>query len=210
MISTVDQIVHRIDDGQPCAYVRFKKELDVTMTCRFFQLDIILIRRGSGLFISSYDRDVVVHQRAIQCRHLRTGRTIHENRIKDVHLQDLVAEMLRIAVLTMQPKLFSVIIQVNALAQETCLLGIGDAHHIQLQAILLHQFRTLNANLIQEVATHRTDTSNEKIQHLVFGQEEGIVNRVQCLTQVFQLDDKRDIGLRSTLRTSDHTDTCTS
>ena len=195
MISTVDQIVHRIDDGQPRSHVRLKEKLDVAVTCRLFQLDIILVRRRGCLLIGCHDRDIVVHQRAIKRRHIRAGRTIHEHRVKDVHLQDLVAEMLRIAILPMQPKLLPVIIQVNALAQDACLLGIGNADNIQFQPILLHQLRALDANLLQQVATHRTDTRDKEVQHLILGKEEGIVDRVQCLTQVFQLDHKRDIGL---------------
>ena len=210
MIATVNQIIHRIDDRQSRSHIGLKEELDVAMTCSLLQLDIILIRRGSRLFIGRYDRDVIVHQRTIKGRHIRAGRTIHEHRVKDVHLQDLVTEMLRIAILAMQAKLLPVIIQVNSFAQDTCFLGIRDADNIQFQPVLLHQFRALNANLLQQVTTHRTNTGNKKVQHFILRKEEGIVDRVQCLPQVFQLDHKRDIGLRRTLCTSDHADTGTS
>ena len=99
--------------------------------------------------------------------------------------------------------------QVQPFATEDGMLTVGYADDIQFQPVLLHQFRLLDANLFQQVASDRTDSGDEEVQHLVLGKKKGIMDRVQCLAQVFELDDERNICFGSALCTSDHADTCT-
>ena len=43
------------------------------------------------------------------------------------------------------------------------MLAVSYADHIQFQPVLLHQFRLLDADLFQQVASDRTDTRYEKV-----------------------------------------------
>ena len=98
--------------------------------------------------------------------------------------------------------------QVQPFATEDGMLAVGYADDIQFQPVLLHQFRLLDANLFQQVASDRTDPGDEEVQHLVLGKKKGIMDRVQCLAQVFQLDDEGNVCFGSPLCTGDHADTC--
>ena len=89
-------------------------------------------------------------------------------------------------------------------------MTIGNAHYIQLQATFLHQLFLLTSQLLQEAIAHRTRATNKEIEHLVFGQEERIVNHIQGFTQILFFHHERDVGFRSTLGTSDYTDTVSS
>ncbi len=68
--------------------------------------------------------------------------------------------------------------QFQPFTAEDGMLTIGDADHIQLQSVLLHQLRLLDADLFQQVTTDRTDTRDEKVQDLVLRKKKGVVDRV--------------------------------
>ena len=89
-------------------------------------------------------------------------------------------------------------------------MTVGNAHHIQLQATFLHQLFLLTCELLNQAIAHRTCTTDKEIEHLIFRQEERIVDNVQGFTQILFFHHERDVGFRSTLRTSDYTDTVSS
>src|SRR5574344_1538952 len=69
-----------------------------------------------------------------------------------------------------------------------------------------HKRLLLLFNLLNEISAHRTDSTDEQIQHFVLAKEERIVKNVQRLAQKFAIHHKRDVSFGSTLRTSYHTD----
>ena len=85
----------------------------------------------------------------------------------------------------------------------------GNAHHIDLQIALLHQLLTLTGNLFQQASAHRAYTTEEDVQHLIFRQEERVVNHVQALSETLAFHHKRDVRLAGSLCASNHADTIT-
>ena len=57
----------------------------------------------------------------------------------------------------------------------------------------------LAVNLLDEAAAHGTNAADEEVEHLVFGEEERIMNDVERLAQRFAVHHERDIGLARTL-----------
>ena len=89
-------------------------------------------------------------------------------------------------------------------------MPVGYTYHIQHQSTFTFQSFLLTADLFDKTMPYRSDTTNEKVQYLVFGQEERIVDNIQCLTQRSSVYYKRNICFGSSLCTSYHVDTVTS
>ena len=60
---------------------------------------------------------------------------------------------------------------------------------------MLFQLVVLRANLLDELAAHCSHSADEEVEHLVFGEEEGVVQYIQRLLQILPFDDERDVGL---------------
>ncbi|CDA21874.1 unknown [Bacteroides sp. CAG:144] len=67
----------------------------------------------------------------------------------------------------------------------------------------------LTAYLIEQIASHQTDTGDKNIEHLRIGKEKRVVYNIQRLPQTAPFDDKRNVGLTGTLCTSNDIDTVT-
>ncbi len=204
MVAAVDEVVHRIDDGQPRAHVRLEEELDAAMAGSFLQLDIVAVRRGGCDFVGCDNRDVVREQCLVKVGNRRVRRAVHKHGVEDVHLQYLFLEMLGRAFLAAAFKLFHAVLKVQPLAKEQCALAVGNTHDIQLQSVLLHQLGLLHAYLFEEIASDCPDTCDKKVQHLVFRQKKRVVDGVEGFAEVFELDDKRYVRFRGSLRTGNH------
>ena len=150
----------------------------------------------------------MLQERLIELCNLTAGGTIDEDRVKDIHLHDLIAHMLCICWITGTQDLL-IVVEVDAVAIEHEIVDIADTHHIQLQTFGLHQVLLLRADLLQKHTAYGTDTTDEEVEHLVFREEERVVQHVQRLAQEPAIDHKRDIRLGSTLGTGNHRDTAT-
>jgi len=53
--------------------------------------------------------------------------------------------------------------QFQPFTAEDGMLAVGYADYIQLQPVLLHQLRLLDADLFQQIATDCADTCDEKV-----------------------------------------------
>ena len=89
-------------------------------------------------------------------------------------------------------------------------MPVGNTYDIQHQSPFTFQSLLLTADLFDKAVAYCSNTADEKIQHLIFRQEERIVNYVQRLAQRSSVYYKRDVGFGSTLGTSYHIDTVTS
>ena len=78
---------------------------------------------------------------------------------------------------------FLVVVEVDAVAVQYEVVNIGNAHHVQLQALRLHQVLLLCTDLFEQHAANGADAADKEVQHLVFRQEEGVVQHVQRLAQ---------------------------
>ena len=114
----------------------------------------------------------------VESCNLLAGSTVNEDRVEDIHLDDLLAHVLRVSGEACTQNLL-VVIEVDTIAIEYEVGDIRDTDHVQLQATRLHQELLLGANLLEQHATHGTDTADEDVEHLVFRQEERIVEHVQ-------------------------------
>ena len=144
----------------------------------------------------------MVEEVLIEAGHLFRGRTVHEHRVEDVHADDLAFQGGDVAVL----QLFAVVAQVDAVTIEDGLLRRGNAHHVEFQLASLLERLVLRANLFDEVAANGSYATDEEVQHLIFRQEERVVEYVERLAQVLAIDHERDVGLRGTLCAGNDTD----
>ena len=103
-------------------------------------------------------------------------------------------------------ELFAVGGEVDAFSAEDIATAVGDAYDIELQVLLAEKGGLLLMNLLNELCTHRTDTTNEDIQYLVFAEEEGVVQHIHGLAELLLWYDKRDVGFFCTLSKSNHAD----
>ena len=113
MVAAIDQVVHRIEDREAGAYVRLEQELDVSVAGGLLELGIIIVGGGGRFFISRHDGYVIVHQRLVKSRHVRACRAIHEYGVEDIHLYDLFAQMLRVALFPVLLQLLQIIVEVD-------------------------------------------------------------------------------------------------
>ena len=148
----------------------------------------------------------MLQERLIQHGNLTAGGTVYEYRVEDIHLHDLVTHVLRVGREACTQGLL-VVVEVDTVAIQHEVVHIRDTHHVQLQSARLHQELLLGADLLKQHAAHGTDTTDEEVQHLVFRQEERVVQHVERLAQELAVDHERDIRLRSTLSTGNHADT---
>ena len=210
LVAAMDKVVNGIDDGQACADVCLKQIFHTALAGYLLQLTIVFVFRRSGNLIGGNYR-YVVHQKVfIQGSHSRARRTIHEYGVKDVHADNLVTERIQRTVLAFLRQLFTETSQVKALTTEHGFGRIGNAYHIQLQTVLLHQLLTLAVNLFYQTAAYRANTAYKEVQHLIFRQEERIMDNIQGLAQRLAVHHKRNIRFRSALCTGYHIDTVTS
>ena len=80
-----------------------------------------------------------------------------------MHLQDFFFQMFGRTFLSVLFQFVNTGFQVQPFAAENGMLAVSYADHIQFQPVLLHQFRLLDADLFQQVASDRTDTRYEKV-----------------------------------------------
>ena len=64
----------------------------------------------------------------------------------------------------------------------------------------------LPTNLLDELSAHGSHTADKQIEHLVFGEEERVVDDVEYLAQTLALHHKRDVGFARPLCAGDDAD----
>ena len=101
-----------------------------------------------------------------------TCRTIHKNRIENIHADNLVMQHSGRRRDSFFFHLFPIRSKVNARTCEECTVPVGNAHHLQLQAAFLHQLLLLATDLFYQAAAHRTGTTDKQVQYLILRQEE--------------------------------------
>ena len=116
----------------------------------------------------------MLEESLIEGSHIFRCRTVNENRIKDVHVEHILAQFLRRAGFR-SLQLFAVMIQVDAVAVENGILRTCDSHHIQFQTVALFQLLILVSYLFDEFASYRSHSADEEVEYLVFRKEERIV-----------------------------------
>ena len=168
------------------------------------QLGINLIIRRSRNLVCRHHRDVMSQEVFIQGSDFFTCGTIHEDRVEDVHPDNLVVQHLRGRRHAFLFQFLTIIRQVDSRTGEHCFVSVGDSHHFQVQPPLLFQAFLLAMYLVYQAMSYRTDAANEKVQHLVFGKKKRVVYHVQGLTQRTAFYHKGDIRFRCALRTGYH------
>ena len=121
-------------------------------------------------------------QVAIYRSNLAARSAVHEHRVEDVHLYNVIAQLAYTAWRTLLERC-AVACGVESLAVEDGIAAVGNTHDVQLQAVLLLQFLLLRCNLLDEAAAHCSNAADEEVQHLVLRQEERVVYDTQCLAQ---------------------------
>ena len=210
LVTAMNKVVNGIDNRQPRTYVRLKQIFHAALAGYLLQFPVVFILRRSCNLIGGYNRNVVHQEVFIQGSHSCACRTVHEYGVKDIHADNLVTKRIQRAFLTFLRQFFAKASQVKSLAAEDCFGSIGNTYHIQLQAVLLHQFLTLAVNLFYQTAAYRTNSADKEVQYLILRQEERVMDHVQRLAQRLAVYHKRNIRFRSALCTSYHIDTVTS
>ena len=147
----------------------------------------------------------MLQQRLVNLCHLLARRAVDEHAVEAVHFYNGVAQLALVALVGVCEQ-FAIVGEVDAVAVEECLLRGGYAHHVQLQTLCALQLLILIVNLFEQLSAHCAHAADKEVEHLVFRQEERVVNGVERLAQMFALNDERDVGLRRTLRTRYHAD----
>ena len=156
--------------------------------------------------VGGNDVDVVFEEVGIEAGHFGTGGTIDEDAVEDVHANDLVVKPLDVT-LWRCCELFAEVLQIDTFASEHRIVSACNTHDIELESEFALQLFLLLMNLLNEAATNGSNTTNEEVQHLVFGEEERVVDDVKCFAEEVLIDDERDVRLAGTLRTSNDADT---
>ena len=164
----MDKVVNGIDDRESGAYIRFKQVLHTALAGNLFQFTVVLVFRRSGNLVGSHYRNIVQQQVLVKGSHACTCRTVHKDRVKDVHTDNLIAQRFQGTVLSFLPQLLTETSQIETFAAEHGLVCISDTHYIQLQAVLLHQLLALAVNLLYQAAAYGSYTADKEIQYLIF------------------------------------------
>ena len=205
LIARVAQVVDGTDDGQTSTHIGLVTEPHTTVAGRLAQLHIAVVVARGGNLVGSHHADVVLQEGLVEGGNLAAGGAVHKDAVEDVHLHYLVAHPIGVGRLAGTQHLL-VVVQVDTLAVEHEVVHVADAHHVQLQPLGLHEHLLLGAQLLQEHAAHGADAADEEVEHLVFGEEERVVQHIERLAQEAAVDDKRDVGLRGTLSTGNDAD----
>src|SRR5699024_10473893 len=129
--------------------------------------------------VSSHYRNIVQQQVLVKGSHACTCRTVHKDRVKDVHTDNLITQRFQRAVLSLLLQFFTKTSQIETFAAEHGFVCIGNAHYIKLQAVLLHQLLALAVDLLYQAAAYGSYAADKKIQYLIFRQEERIMDDIQ-------------------------------
>ena len=96
--------------------------------------------------------------------------------------------------------------EVDSFAVEDALRAARDTHDVELEVALPHQTLALTADLLDQLPADRTDAADEKIELLILGEEETVVDDIQRLAQELLLHDQGDVVVRRTLGAGEHAD----
>ena len=103
----------------------------------------------------------------VDAGHLRTGGTIDEHGVEDVHADDFLLETFDVAGQAFLQTGF-ISLQFQPVTVEHGVVAACDAHDIELETALLHQSFPLRVNLLYKAVAHCSNAANEEIEHLVF------------------------------------------
>ena len=206
LVAAVDEVVDGVDDGKPRAHVRLEQVFHAALAGNLLQFAVVLVLGGGGNLVGGNHRDVVQQQVLVEGSDVGACRAVHKHGVEDVHADNLVAQVLQRAAAALLMQHLAEVGQVDAASVEQRFLAVGNAHHVELQAVFAHQFLPLAVDLLYQAAAHRAYAADEEVQHLVFGQEEGVVDDVQRLAQRLAVHHKRDVRLRGSLRAGYHVD----
>ena len=92
MVAAVDQIVHRVDDGQARTYVRFEKVFYIAFASGIFQQLVNFLLRGGRELVGCHDGDVIVQQLFVKhCDFLARG-AIDKDGVENIHPDNLIVQ----------------------------------------------------------------------------------------------------------------------
>ena len=94
LVTRVAQVVDGSDDGQSSTHVGFIAEPHAAVARCLLQFDIVIIVARRRQLVGCYHADVMLQEGLVQACNLLAGGTIHEHAVKDVHLDDGVAQLL--------------------------------------------------------------------------------------------------------------------
>ena len=183
LITAMNKVVNGIDDGESGTYICFKQVLHTALAGNLFQFTIVLVFRRSGNLVGSHYRNIVQQQVLVKGSHACTCRTVHKDRVKDVHTDNLITQRFQRAVLSLLLQFFTETSQIETFAAEHGFVCIGNAHYIQLQAVLLHQLLALAVDLLYQATAYGSYATDKEIQYLIFRQEERIMDDIQRFAQ---------------------------
>ena len=179
----MDKVVNGIDDGESGTYIGFKQVLHTALAGNLFQFTVVLVFGRSGNLVSSHYRNIVQQQVLVKGSHACTCRTVHKDRVKDVHTDNLITQRFQRAVLSLLLQFFTETSQIETFAAEHGFVCIGNTHYIQLQAVLLHQLLALAVDLLYQATAYGSYATDKEIQYLIFRQEERIMDDIQRFAQ---------------------------
>ena len=151
----------------------------------------------------------MLEESLVESGYLSAGGAVDKDGVEDVHLHDFVAHVLSVGGESGAERLL-VVVEVDAVAVEYEVVDIADADDVELQSARLHEELLLGAYLFEEHAADGSDAADEEVEHLVFREEERVVEHVERLAQEASVDDERDVRLRGTLCTGDDRDAAAS
>ena len=136
----------------------------------------------------------MVEQFGVYCSNVGTRGAIHKHRIEDIHLNNLVLDVLGCCrhFGTCQERIN--IADVESTAVENALFRVSKTHNAQFERLFANQVVALLAYLVHQAHSHVAHASDKEVKHLSFRQEEAVVNHIQSLAQISEVDNERDIG----------------
>ena len=209
LVARVAQVVYGADDRQTGTNVGFEQILHIALVGNVLEAVVRSIVRGGSNLVGSHHVDVMVEQLAIYAGNVGTRCAIHKHRIENVHFQNLRLDVLCRGGNSSPFEQSRHVANVEAIAVEYALLRVGNAHHAQLKRLFALKALLLLVNLIYKAHSHVANAGDKQVKHLRFRQEKTVVNNIERLAQISQINHKRDVGFRRTLRTSNHIDAVT-
>ena len=116
LIARVSQVVDSTDDRQSGTYVSLVAEPHTTVACGLLQFHVVLVIARCSNLVGSNHADVVLQECLIQRSNVLACRTVYKHRVKNVHSQHLVAQVLSLS-LSLFKKL-AIVLEVDAVAIE--------------------------------------------------------------------------------------------
>ena len=119
----------------------------------------------------------------IESCHIVACRAVNKHTVEYVHADYFLAQVIDVAGSRLC-QFLAIVAEVDTVAVEYRVVTARNAHNIQFETACLLEFLILRVNLRDKISAHSSHSAYKEVEHVVFAQEERVVEHVERLTQI--------------------------